>query len=512
MDSHRFRLGLLAIVLGATAGCRARTEIVIGVLTDLRAPDVLDFAQLDVAVQGVPVLQVPWDISGVPGMPYILPGSYGIYSESGEAQQVELTLTGSKGRTPVVKRRALVSLVSEKTLFMRMALVAGCRTVSDCASTETCVEGVCRPAAVDARRLPLYVKDMERTVQCNSGTIFIDTGTREAVPMSGPGCGPGETCEEGTCYRPLDTDGGMTQGLWVAEATPMAAVGRTIRGASVSLSIGPGAAPELWAVGDNGTVIHRLDDAGPMAAASWVTETVPSTAQLNAIDATSSADVWIAGDEVVLHRSGSTWTAIPAPGHMLTAVAQGTSGPLFAGHTKTTPAQGVILRWTGSTLAMEQVPAGPELMGLAAVGTDTFVAVGLGGRILRSSGRTWTDVSSLAGGMSVGALYGATSLGGGEALLVGDRGVVLRLGPTSATRIEAPTTNRLLAALASPRVIVGEGGTILTTDASGNLVVEPTPARADILGIAVAAVGTTQQRLLAVGRAGSLWTSLRPLQ
>jgi len=493
------------------AGCRARTEIVLGVLTDLRAPDLLDEVQLDAAVQGVPVLQVPWQIRGVPGQPYILPGSYGVYSESGETPQVEITVTGSKRGSPIVTRHALVSLVSEKTLFMRLALVAGCQARSDCKATESCVEGVCKPAAVDSRRLPLYVTGMERTIQCNSGTAFIDTSTGDPVPMSGNGCAAGETCEEGTCYRPVDGDGGLSQALWSVEATPMVAIGRTIRGASVSLSIGPGASPELWAVGDNGTVIHRLDDAGPMAAAAWVQETVPSTAQLNAIDATSSADVWIAGDEVVLHRTGSTWSAIPAKGFNLTAIAMGSTGPVFSGHTKATPGIGAVLRWTGTALAQDQVPMGPELMGITAINTDVFLAVGLGGRMLRSSGRTWTDVSSLAGGMAVGALYGAANLGGGEALVVGDMGTVLRVGMSSATRIESPTTNRLLAALGSPKVIVGEGGAILTFDASGKLTREPTPAGADILGVAVAAVGATQQRLLAVGRAGTLWTSLRSL-
>ena len=79
-----------------------------GVITDLRAPDALDEVELVVQRQGVEVLRVPWTLPGVQGQPYILPGSYGVYTEDGSEPQIAVTLTGMLNGRPRVERKALV--------------------------------------------------------------------------------------------------------------------------------------------------------------------------------------------------------------------------------------------------------------------------------------------------------------------------------------------------------------------------------------------------------------------
>ncbi len=53
-------IGLIGLIgfggLGGLTGCRDRTEIMLGILTDLRAPDVLDSVHIQVANGGVPLV------------------------------------------------------------------------------------------------------------------------------------------------------------------------------------------------------------------------------------------------------------------------------------------------------------------------------------------------------------------------------------------------------------------------------------------------------------------------
>jgi hypothetical protein len=181
------------------SACKARTEIILGVLTDLKAPTTLDEVQLDVAREGVPLLSQQWLLPGIPGQPFILPGSYGLFDPDGNDAPVAITLTGFRAGVQIVPRSAAVSLVPGQTLFLRMALVASCETVSNCAADETCIEGTCRPQLVDTRTLPTYVSGMESQLACASGPAYIDTSTgAPLVPVGN--CAAGQTCQEGTCY------------------------------------------------------------------------------------------------------------------------------------------------------------------------------------------------------------------------------------------------------------------------------------------------------------------------
>jgi hypothetical protein len=193
---------LLALALAA--GCNSRTELMLGVATDLNAPDALDTVQLDVTRvdNGFPAVQVDWVISGDITEPFNLPGSYGVFSD-GEETQLEIVLTGFKNNEQIVQRRSLVGLIEGETLFYRIGLSAGCIGREDCPETHSCVEGVCRDVNVNAEQLPDFSNQLVEELSCTPGSVYINTGTGDPMPLSAtaPDC-PAGLCLEGTCLKP----------------------------------------------------------------------------------------------------------------------------------------------------------------------------------------------------------------------------------------------------------------------------------------------------------------------
>jgi hypothetical protein len=178
----------------------------IGLATDIRAPDLLDSVQLNVTRMrdGFPEEQLPpWTISGLPDQPFNLPGSYGVYSPDGSEVKVQLDLVGLKDDSPVVTRSAILSLVNGKTLFVRLGLVTGCMNRSDCGSDQTCVEGRCSSRVIDQLMLPDYDERLVTELTCNSGTAFINTADGSPMPLSDDAAScPAGLCSEGTCLKP----------------------------------------------------------------------------------------------------------------------------------------------------------------------------------------------------------------------------------------------------------------------------------------------------------------------
>ena len=204
---------LLAALL-ASACTTKRTEIVIGVATNLDAPTPLSSVQATISREGVPLLQQNWTLPGVPQGEFELPGSLGVYTDDGTEPRIEIELIGFTGTDDIIHRRSILSLVKEQTLFLRMTLTDTCIHRSDCAANQTCIEGRCVPVDIDAHVLPAYVDKMEFSIACTSGIHYRDTGTKVDMPMVGPGCGPNQTCSEGTCLNNSSGggDGGITLG------------------------------------------------------------------------------------------------------------------------------------------------------------------------------------------------------------------------------------------------------------------------------------------------------------
>lgn len=193
------------VVLGLLAACeQPRTEMMFGVVTDIRAPGLIDGARLVVtrSQDGFVQQDITWELSGVPNQPFNLPGSYGVYSD-GDELKIDVVLTGLKGDDVVVTRRAVMNLVNEKTLFFRMSLTAGCSDRTDCLATQSCVENVCRDVNIDSRQLPDFEPELVDHLTCDSGSKFIDTGTGAALPLAeGAEDCPASLCLEGTCLKP----------------------------------------------------------------------------------------------------------------------------------------------------------------------------------------------------------------------------------------------------------------------------------------------------------------------
>ena len=200
------------VLLGALLLCGActtkRTEIVIGVATNLDAPAPLSSVQATISRDGVPLLQQNWTLPGVPQGQFELPGSFGVYTDDGSEPRIEIEIIGFSGNDDLIHRHAILSLVKEQTLFMRMTLVDSCQHRSDCTANQTCIEGRCAPVDFDAHVLPAYASGMEFSIACASNIHYRDTGTKQDMPMMGPGCGPNQICSEGTCLNNSGTSGG----------------------------------------------------------------------------------------------------------------------------------------------------------------------------------------------------------------------------------------------------------------------------------------------------------------
>lgn len=191
-----------------------RTEVVIGVATDLPAPGSLDAVKLEIYRDGVLTFDVPeWPVPGTVGGNYEIPASFGVYSDDGSEPRIEVQVHGLKNEQTLVTRRAVFSLIKEQTLFMRMALVLACVNNSQCPpDTQTCIEGVCKAPDVDSRTFNAYTGGEENFVFCSSGSSLIQTANGQPMQTMNGGL-PCDTCVEGACYHnPSGTGGGKDGG------------------------------------------------------------------------------------------------------------------------------------------------------------------------------------------------------------------------------------------------------------------------------------------------------------
>lgn len=194
--------GRIAAVL-VLVGCQPRTELVLGVATDLTAPGMLDEVRLDMsrAGTGVPQETVSWPIG--PNQSFNLPGSFGIYTD-GETLPVEIVLTGLKGGSPIVTRTARMTLVEGQTVFYRMGLTGMCVNKSMCPTNTDCIEGTCQPIEIPQERLPAFDDELVTHVTCQSAATYLDTATGTPMQMlQGRGACPAGQCAEGTCLEPV---------------------------------------------------------------------------------------------------------------------------------------------------------------------------------------------------------------------------------------------------------------------------------------------------------------------
>lgn len=207
----RMKLSWL-LCLAAFAACQQRTEVLVGIVTDLKAPDAFDSVQYTVTrtSDGFVEQSNNFPISGLVDVPLNLPGSFGETSDLDTPPTIQIDVQGVKGAsTVVVDRTAILTLVPGQTLFFRMGLTAGCAAKGDCGPTMSCIEGVCRDQHVDNTTLPSFDGTFVDNLTCDSGIAYIDTDTDTPMTFTGDASDcPSNQCTEGTCYLPPMTSGG----------------------------------------------------------------------------------------------------------------------------------------------------------------------------------------------------------------------------------------------------------------------------------------------------------------
>ena len=386
MSAIRFGAGsVLLAALAATAfGCKekARTEIIVGLATDLDAPAPLASVHLTVfsLPNGIPIGEATdRPLSGRIGEPFSLPGTYAIYSESGTSDRVRVRLVAldQAGQTLVV-RTAVLSLVPERTLFVRLGLVSACVAKTDCAGDQTCVDGRCVSEVIDTSRLPTYEPGQESYLTCATGTRYLDTSTKQLLVPKGGACASG-LCAEGVCLNLPQGGasggggagggggqsgaagaGGATGGAGgfgpAPQLTSLAPLQGTA-GTQVILEVhGQGIAPG-WSVVFDGTAYATTVVAGSDGPMARATIDIPTAI------ATGQTPVWLAAGGMVSNTL--YFTVASAPG-----------APTIVDYTPDNALPGTTVAILGTNLIAEPVtitdPAGRNLP-VQATATTTWV-------------------------------------------------------------------------------------------------------------------------------------------
>jgi regulation of enolase protein 1 (concanavalin A-like superfamily) len=183
-------------------------------------------------------------------------------------------------------------------------------------------------------------------------------------------------------------------------------------------------ATNLWAVGDNGTILKG-------DGTSWTAQTSGTTQHLRAVWGTSTTNLWAVGDGgTILKGNGTTWTAQTSGttnalrgiwgssatsiftvgdggtilrstnGTSWAAMSSGITTQLRAVHGSGTTntwavgAGGVILSWNGTTWAPQTSGTSSQINAVFAANTTNIWAVGSGGVIQKGNGTTWAAQTS----------------------------------------------------------------------------------------------------------------------
>ncbi len=178
---------------------------------------------------------------------------------------------------------------------------------------------------------------------------------------------------------------------------------------AVLMDVWAAASDDVWAVGDDGTVLH-------FDGAAWSAQTNPAGERsvLAAVWGASRTDVWAVGSDTIIHWNGSAWsvTAHPEVGDLGLSDVHG-SGPddVWA------VGKGGILHWTGDAWTVSATePQNRSNKAVFAL-SPTAVYAASAGTISRWTGSEWK--LELSG--PIGAFNGIWGFSTNDIWLVGDQ-------------------------------------------------------------------------------------------
>lgn len=214
----------------------------------------------------------------------------------------------------------------------------------------------------------------------------------------------------------------------------------------------PGGA-ELWAVGDAGTVLRKVEPG------AWRALLAPTQQDLVGISGSGPGDLWLVGARgAVAHFDGKaleldTPTSSPTG---LTSVYARQPGVVWA----IGPQDTVVVKRGGiwGTSRFNDMPQNRLARRLFGIGADPLFAVGSGGLVARYNGDFWTSGTA----PTPGVLYGVHGLDAQTAFAVGEGGVALRWDAAAMrwiqeTTMPGPDLSAVYAAAQDQVYAVGSG-------------------------------------------------------
>ena len=199
--------GVSALALAvALAGCQLRTEVVVGVVSDLMQPKEIDTVSLQVQDAFDDVVNTrQWELGADGG--YTVPGSFGLLPQDDKNASFTITLQGGHSTTdingntvftPNVERKITTNFILGRTTFLRIGLMRSCymKPMGFCGAGQTCVDGSCRSVMMDSTVLPDYVNRAEFIAECgDAAALGLDP------PSGANGCNAPYECIDDSCQK-----------------------------------------------------------------------------------------------------------------------------------------------------------------------------------------------------------------------------------------------------------------------------------------------------------------------
>jgi hypothetical protein len=170
-------------------------------------------------------------------------------------------------------------------------------------------------------------------------------------------------------------------GQWCVESPP------SIAASALLHAVWAASAEDVFAVGNNGTILRRNNDA-------WTAMTSGTSANLRGVWGTSSSDVWAGGvGGALVHFDGTEWSPVSGATTDIDSVwASSPSDAWFVG-------SGTVLHWTGTQFTRQGF--GGILLSVSGNGPNDVWVTGESTNVHRWNGSVWSPLNAGVGTSSL---------------------------------------------------------------------------------------------------------------